>query len=385
MDGFIKRQLAETITEAARYFSVICLTGPRQSGKSTLIHNLFADYRYYSMEDYEVKAFAESDPVSFLNNSEDGMVIDEIQRVPMLLSYIQGIVDSNPQRRFVISGSSNFLLLKNISQSLAGRVGVFELLPMSYAEMKDRYAIKPLDEILYEGMYPAVCSGKNIARFMYPSYVKTYLDKDVRELINVKDMSLFHRFLKLCAGRIGSVFNASELAGDVGVSSHTIEAWLSVLEASYIIVRLQPWYENTRKRLVKSPKIYFTDTGLACYLLSIESPTQLSTDKMRGHLFENFVVMEALKRRYNEGRESNIFYYRDAKKNEIDLLVTRGDALECYEVKSSQTYNRSFEDVLRHADTLLTTSVCRKVVVYAGDFENTAGEVEILNFRNLAL
>lgn len=382
MFDFIERDLAATLLDASQYFPVLCVTGPRQSGKSTLIKHIFNGYRRFTLEDYDVRSMAQNDPLGFLNQTNGGMIIDEVQRVPELLSYIQGIVDDRPERRFVLSGSSNFLLLKTVSQSLAGRAGVFELLPMSLSEAKEAYAEKTLDEIIYNGCFPAVCAGKNVAKYLYPAYTKTYIDKDLRQLININNLSQFHTFLRLCAARIGSIFNASELAGEVGVASNTINAWVSVLEASYIIMRLQPWSENTRKRLTKSPKLYFCDTGLACHLLDIESPEQLSRDKMRGHLFENLIVMEALKQRYNKGKESNIFFFRDAKGNEIDLLIREAGELKAIEIKSSQTYAPSFEDVLKNTDSLLTTPVSKRAVVYAGNMENATADIALLNYRN---
>lgn len=382
MFDFIERDLAATLLDASQYFPVLCVTGPRQSGKSTLIKHIFNGYRRFTLEDYDVRSMAQNDPLGFLNQTNGGMIIDEVQRVPELLSYIQGIVDDRPERRFVLSGSSNFLLLKTVSQSLAGRAGVFELLPMSLSEAKEAYADKTLDEIIYNGCFPAVCAGKNVAKYLYPAYTKTYIDKDLRQLININNLSQFHTFLRLCAARIGSIFNASELAGEVGVASNTINAWVSVLEASYIIMRLQPWSENSRKRLTKSPKLYFCDTGLACHLLDIESPEQLSRDKMRGHLFENLIVMEALKQRYNKGKESNIFFFRDAKGNEIDLLIREAGELKAIEIKSSQTYAPSFEDVLKKSGSLLTTPVSKRAVVYAGNMENAAADIALLNYRN---
>lgn len=383
MFDFIERDLAATLLDASQYFPVLCVTGPRQSGKSTLIKHIFNGYRRFTLEDWDVRSMAQNDPLGFLNQTNGGMIIDEVQRVPELLSYIQGIVDDRPERRFVLSGSSNFLLLKTVSQSLAGRAGVFELLPMSLSEAKEAYAEKTLDEIIYNGCFPAVCAGKNVAKYLYPAYTKTYIDKDLRQLININNLSQFHTFLRLCAARIGSIFNASELAGEVGVASNTINAWVSVLEASYIIMRLQPWSENSRKRLTKSPKLYFCDTGLACHLLDIESPEQLSRDKMRGHLFENLIVMEALKQRYNKGKESNIFFFRDAKGNEIDLLIREAGELKAIEIKSSQTYAPSFEDVLKKTGSLLTTPVSKRAVVYAGNMENAAADIALLNYRNL--
>ena len=382
MFDFIERDLAATLLDASQYFPVLCVTGPRQSGKSTLIKHIFNGYRRFTLEDWDVRSMAQNDPLGFLNQTNGGMIIDEVQRLPELLSYIQGIVDDRPERRFVLSGSSNFLLLKTVSQSLAGRAGVFELLPMSLSEAKEAYAEKTLDEIIYNGCFPAVCAGKNVAKYLYPAYTKTYIDKDLRQLTNINNLSQFHTFLRLCAARIGSIFNASELAGEVGVASNTINAWVSVLEASYIIMRLQPWSENSRKRLTKSPKLYFCDTGLACHLLDIESPEQLSRDKMRGHLFENLIVMEALKQRYNKGKESNIFFFRDAKGNEIDLLIREAGELKAIEIKSSQTYAPSFEDVLKKTGSLLTTPVSKRAVVYAGNMENAAADIALLNYRN---
>lgn len=386
MIEFIDRQLATTLRDAARYFSVICLTGPRQSGKSTLTCRLFEEYHRVSLENPDIRMSAAADPMAFLNQTNGGLIIDEIQRLPMLLEYIQSIVDAHPERRFVLTGSSNFMLLKNVTESLAGRAGVFDLLPLSLMELRQAGilpAIDMLDETMVGGLYPAVCAGKNISRFLYPAYLRTYLDRDVRQIVNVGNISQFHTFLRLCAGRIGSLFNASELANEVGVSSNTINSWLNVLEASYIIFRLRPWSENTRKRLVKSPKIYFCDTGLACYLLDIETAAQLSRDKMRGHLFENLVIAEALKKRLNDGREPNMFFFRDAKGNEIDLLTLHGGMLSAYEIKSSATYSTDFEKTLRNAATLINTPVVQRTVIYGGDYQNAAGDIRITNWREM--
>ncbi len=386
MIEFIDRQLATTLRDAARYFSVICLTGPRQSGKSTLTCRLFEEYHRVSLENPDIRMSAAADPMAFLNQTNGGLIIDEIQRLPMLLEYIQSIVDAHPERRFVLTGSSNFMLLKNVTESLAGRAGVFDLLPLSLMELRQAGilpAIDMLDETMVGGLYPAVCAGKNISRFLYPAYLRTYLDRDVRQIVNVGNISQFHTFLRLCAGRIGSLFNASELANEVGVSSNTINSWLNVLEASYIIFRLRPWSENTRKRLVKSPKIYFCDTGLACYLLDIETAAQLSRDKMRGHLFENLVIAEALKKRLNDRREPNMFFFRDAKGNEIDLLTLHGGMLSAYEIKSSATYSTDFEKTLRNAATLINTPVVQRTVIYGGDYKNAAGDIRITNWREM--
>ena len=258
---YIHRELSAVIEEAYRYFSVITVTGPRQSGKTTLLRNLFSHLPYYSLENLDVRSFAENDPVAFLNQHTEGMILDEVHNAPNLLSYIQGMVDDDADRRFILSGSSQFAMLKKVTQSLAGRTAVFELLPLSYSEIREQATDTPLDNLLFNGFYPAIYSGRNVPKFLYPAYMKTYLDKDVRDLLQIKDMMQFHTFIRLCAGRIGSLFKASELANEIGVSSHTVTAWLSVLQASYIVFLLPPYFENTRKRLTKTPKLYFTDTA----------------------------------------------------------------------------------------------------------------------------
>ena len=381
--GYIKRNMEELLLEASKYFSVLCVTGPRQSGKSTILKNLFPNAVTYSLKDVNVREFAMNDPLAFLNQTNDLMFIDEAQKVPQLFEYIQGIVDNNPDRKFLLSGSSNFELMNSLSESLAGRAGVFELMPMSLSETLQKSSVKSMDDFLYDGLFPAICAGKNIARLFYPSYVKTYLEKDVRDLLKIKDIMLFMKFMKLCAARVGSIFNASEVANEVGVDSKTIHSWLSVLSASYIIYLLPPYYENISKRLVKSPKLYFTDPGLACFLLDIESPKQLSRDKMRGNIFENFVVMEAVKHRMNAGKEGGVYFYRDSNMNEVDLLVKEEGEIKAFEIKSSMTYTKDFEKTLRKLPEWIKTPVARKVVVYDGDFENNAGEVEVINYRNL--
>lgn len=380
---YIHRELSSVLEEAYRYFSVITVTGPRQSGKTTLIRNLFPHLPYYSLESLDIRSFAENDPIAFLNQNEEGMILDEVHNAPDLLSYIQGIVDEHPDKRYILSGSSQFAMLKRVTQSLAGRTAVFELMPLSYSETKDLTADVPLDKLLFNGFYPAIYSGRNVPEFLYPAYMKTYLDRDVRDLLQIKDMMQFHIFIKLCAGRIGSLFKASELANEIGVCPNTITSWLSVLQASYIVTLLPPYFENTSKRLTKMPKLYFLDTGLACYLLGIESPEQLSRDKMRGALFENFVVTEALKQRYNQGKESNLYFYRDSNQNEIDLLLKRNTRLYGIEIKSSMTYHKDFEKALKRIDEWVKAPVDGKAVVYAGNFENTAGEIKLLNYTNM--
>jgi len=384
MTDYIHRKIEETILEASKYFSVIAVSGPRQSGKSTLLTQLFPLYEKYSLKDLNILDYAKNDPIAFLNQTDEGIFIDEIQRCPQLLDYIQGIVDNNPKRHFALSGSSNFEVMKNLSESLAGRAGVFELLPMSIQEVTGKVDLDNLNQILYNGLYPSICAKKNIAKFFYPSYVRTYLEKDVRDLLQIKDQIRFTKFLKLCAARIGSLFNASELGAEVGVSSKTISHWLSVLQASYLITLLPPYYENIPKRLVKSPKLYFNDPGLACYLLDIETPQQLDRDKMRGAIFENMIVMEAIKHRYNMGLEGGVFFYRDSNQNEVDLLIKQEGELTAIEVKSSMTYSSSFEKALTQIEGWIKTPISTKAIVYSGDFENTSGNINLINYRHIS-
>lgn len=384
MTDYIHRKIEETILEASKYFSVIAVSGPRQSGKSTLLTQLFPLYEKYSLKDLNILDYAKNDPIAFLNQTDEGMFIDEIQRCPQLLDYIQGIVDNNPKRHFALSGSSNFEVMKNLSESLAGRAGVFELLPMSIQEVTGKVDLDNLNQILYNGLYPSICAKKNIAKFFYPSYVRTYLEKDVRDLLQIKDQIRFIKFLKLCAARIGSLFNASELGAEIGVSSKTISHWLSVLQASYLITLLPPYYENIPKRLVKSPKLYFNDPGLACYLLDIETPQQLDRDKMRGAIFENMIVMEAIKHRYNMGLEGGVFFYRDSNQNEVDLLIKQEGELTAIEVKSSMTYSSSFEKTLTQIEGWIKTPISKKAIVYSGDFENTSGNINLINYRHIS-
>lgn len=379
----IYRDLKNTMLENYDYFPVITLTGPRQSGKTTLIREVFQKLPYYSMENLDTQAFASNDPIAFLNQDHRGMILDEVQNTPHLMSYIQGIVDEHPERRFVLSGSAQFSLMRSITQSLAGRTAVLELLPLSLNEIRSSLPNQDTDSLILNGFYPAIHAGKNKAELFYPAYTKSYLERDVRQLLQIKDMRAFQVFLRLCAGRIGSLFNCSELSNEVGVSVNTIRSWLSLLQASYIVTLLPPYYENSRKRLTKTPKLYFYDTGLAAYLLNIENSQQLSHDRMRGHLFENMVVMEFMKSAYNEGRSGNLSFYRDSNGNEIDLLVAKGGSYTAIEIKSAQTYNSDFEKGLKSASPELESKIAEKAVVYAGDYENIEAKIKLLNFKNM--
>lgn len=380
---YINRAIEGVIREASKYFSVISVTGPRQSGKSTLLKHLFPNTDTYSLKDVHVREFAENDPVAFLKQNTKGMIIDEVQKAPILLEYIQGIVDNNPECKFYLTGSSNFELLQHLSESLPGRAGVYELLPMTYHETASTIEGNNINEFLYGGLYPAVCAKKNRPHLFYPAYVKTYLERDVRDFLKIKNQMQFMKFMKLCAARIGSVFNASEIAAQIGVDNKTISHWMTILQASYLIVLLPPYYENISKRLVKSPKLYFCDPGLACYLLDIESPRQLERDKMKGAIFENYVVMEVIKHRYNQGLLNGVYFYRDSNQNEVDILLKQEGEITAIEIKSSMTFHVSFNRHISRLSEWIKTPVSQKLVVYTGDFENTMGDIKLINYSHL--
>lgn len=380
----IVRKLEVAIKENLNYFSVVTITGPRQSGKTTLIKSMFPELPFFSLENPDTRAMAITDPVAFLATGSEGMILDEVQNTPDLLSYLQGVVDDHPQRKYILSDSSQFSLQNSITQSLAGRTAVLELLPLSLQELSANTTdITDADRLLYAGFYPSIHADLNIPRLFYPAYVRTYLERDVRGFLQISDLYRFQTFLKLCAGRIGSLFNASELSNEVGVSVNTIRAWLSVLQASYIVFMLHPYFENTRKRLTKTPKLFFYDTGLACYLLGIENERQLQTDRMRGHLFENMVVADMMKRRANAGREAGLMFYRDSNGNEIDLLVPDGTGIEAYEIKSASTYSSSFETGFRHLPDQLSSRLTRRAILYNGNQERRDAPIEVLHYSSL--
>lgn len=379
----IKRKLEILINENLRYFPIVTVTGPRQSGKTTLIRSMFSHLPYYSLENPDTRALAISDPVAFLSQHSDGMILDEVQNVPELLSYLQGIVDEHRDRKYILSGSSQFKLQNSITQSLAGRTAVLELLPLAINEVADIADTNNVDNLMLQGFYPAIYAGDNISRLFYPAYMRTYLERDVRQLLQVKDLYQFQTFLRLCAGRTGSLFNASELSNEVGISVNTVRSWLSILQASYIVFMLHPYFDNSRKRLTKTPKLYFYDTGLACYLLGIENETQLNSDRMRGHLFENMVISDIMKRRAHAGKSTDLMFYRDSNGNEIDLLVPDGQTWEGYEIKSSSTYNSAFEKGFHSITNQLDAQLTRRAVIYCGTQERHDAHVDVLNYASL--
>ena len=367
------------------YYPIVTLTGPRQAGKTTLIRHVFPEKEYVSLEDPDMRYLAQSDPRIFLGRFPDGAIFDEVQRAPELFSYLQTIVDmSNKEGMFILSGSQSFLLQEKISQSLAGRAAVLKLLPLSLAELSDsKISVDDLEQVLFTGGYPRIFDKSIPTSDFFPSYLQTYLERDVRTLQNVQNLDSFSLFIRLCAGRIGQLLNISSLATECGVSVNTAKGWLSILEASYIIFRLRPHYKNFNKRLVKMPKLYFYDTGLACYLLGLQNTEQLLSHYMRGEVFENFVIAELVKARINSGQETNLYFWRDHKGLEVDCIVDKGGELAAIECKSGRTVTFSFFDNLNKWSTLAAGDSTGKVVVYAGDISQVVAGAELLSWRDL--
>ena len=349
----IVRILEKKARELLEKYPILTITGPRQSGKTTLIKKIADELPYINLEQPDIRSLATSDPKSFINNYKDGAILDEIQNVPDLFSYLQVISDANPDSKFILSGSQNFQLLEGISQSLAGRTALLKLLPFSVPEIKNGYKeMGTVWEMIYKGFYPRLYEKDIAPADFYPFYIQTYIERDIRQLINVKDLSRFIVFLKICAGRCGQVINYTSIANDVGISPNTAKDWLSALEASYIIYKLQPHHKNFNKRLTKQSKLYFYDTGLACSLLQIENTEQLKTHYLKGGLFENFVITEFIKRYANQGKEQHLYFWQDHKGTEIDLLIDKGQDITPIEIKAGETSNASYFDNLKYWSSL---------------------------------
>ena len=381
----IKREISKTLKELCKKYPVISVTGPRQSGKTTLIQNLFQHKPYISLEDPDERLFALNDPRGFLNRFADGVILDEVQRVPDLFSYIQTIVDARKKNgMFILSGSQNFLLLEKISQSLAGRVAILKLLPLSIIEMKKHGILQEnIIELLHSGSYPGLYSNKIESGFFFPNYIQTYVERDIRSIKQIGDLNSFTRFMQLCAGRIGQLLNISSIANDCGIAVNTAKSWISILESSYTVFLLQPHYSNFNKRIVKSPKLYFYDTGLAASLLKIENKSQMLSHYLLGGLFENLIIIDLLKNRFNKGLTSNLYFWRDNKGVEIDCIVEKANNLIPIEIKSSQTYNIDFFKNINFWNSISGNSPENSFVIYGGDKSMKTKDGNILSWKSI--
>ena len=378
----INRSSEKELLALSMQYRAVAVVGPRQSGKTTLVRQVFPDKTYVNLENIDTRRFAMEDPRGFLSGLSEGAIIDEIQRVPELFSYLQQILDENPVKGlFILTGSNNFLLQEKISQSLAGRVGYLFLLPLSLTELG-----KPLpatNELIFRGFYPELYAERSMnAGKYYDNYIRTYVERDVRLIKNIVDLYAFERFLRLCAGRTGQLLNINSLAIEVGVDNKTINSWLSVLETSFITFRLQPFHKNYNKRIVKMAKLYFYDVGLASSLLGIENKEQLVLHPLRGNLFENLVVCEFLKTRFNQGKRNNLFFWRDNVGTEIDLLIEHTDRLLPVEIKSGQTIT---DEYFRSLNTWLKISgIDTGYVIYAGNqIQNRSNGITVLPYTEL--
>ncbi len=383
--NYVHRHIETILGQVVRQYPIITITGPRQSGKTTLVRHLFPDKHYVSLENPDQREMALNDPRAFLKSIESGAILDEIQRAPLLLSYLQELVDTTPQPgRFILTGSNQFMMLDKITQSLAGRTVILKLLPFSIAEIKAVTTDFTTDAFLYHGFYPGIYVNQLNPTIAYRSYFETYIERDLRQLSQVKDLMLFQKFVRLCAGRIGQIFNAHQLSNEVGVSVPTIKSWLSLLQTSYIVFLLPPYFENIKKRLIKSPKLYFYDVGLASYLLGIESPEQISRDPLRGNLFENLVLSELIKTRINKGLDMNLYFFRDQHQNEVDVVFKRGSLFTTAEIKSAQTFTSHFLKGLLYFRKLFPQRIENEFLIYDGDLEQDVQGIHVLNYRSAA-
>ena len=379
---YYKRQMEKRLKELARSYYVLVICGPRQSGKSTLVQKLFKNHDYVSLEDPDERLFASQDPRGFLAQFQKKVIIDEVQNVPQIFSYIQGIVDKKKiKAQFVLTGSSHFNLIEGVSQSLAGRSAVFELLPLSQSELSKTPS--SLEEIILKGGYPSIHFNRQPITDWYKDYCKNYVEKDIRKLLNIRHLNTFQLFLKMCAARCGQIINYSSIANDCGIATNTVKEWINILEASFIIYRLNPYYKNYSKRLIKSPKLYFYDTGIACHLLEIQAYKQLITHPMRGYLFESWVISEFKKSFYNQHRNAPLYYWRTSKGIEVDVIIDKGNKFNVIEIKSGKTIHPSFFKNIDYFNDLTKEKVSRKYLIYAGTKLQIRNKIKILPWSNI--
>lgn len=381
----IERNIKDKLTFLTSKFPVVTLTGIRQCGKSTLLRNCFTDYKYVSLEDIDIRRIAQTDPRGFLDSFGTRIIIDEAQYAPDLFSYIQTKVDEvNNAGMYILAGSHNFLLMENISQSLAGRAAILRMAPFSVSELAQADLLpETIDKWLFTGGFPRIYDKEIPPTDYFPSYIQTYIERDIRTLRNVGNLSLFIKFMKLCAARIGQLLNMQSLANECGVSVATAHAWLSILETSYVVFLLRPYYKNFNKRLVKTPKLYFYDTGLAASLLGLTDSSQMTLHYLRGELFENMVIAEKMKGCYAQGKEPQMYFWRDSNQNEVDLLTEDGMQLNAFEIKSSATMNADFFKGLKRFADISGLMSENLNVVYGGDMNITTQQGNYISWKNL--
>lgn len=378
----IPRIMADTLLAAANEYPVVTLTGPRQAGKTTLVRAVFPEHRYCNLENPEVRRLATEDPKQFFHLHQGPLILDEIQRVPQLLSWIQVRVDEDKSKGvYILTGSHQLQLQEAVTQSLAGRTALLRLLPLSIRELEASGKIFDKNQLLHKGCLPRVHDDQLNPSMAYANYFRTYVERDVRQLMELRNQQLFETFIRLLAGRVGQPINLSSLAGDVGVSGTTLKQWLSILEASFVIFRLPPYYRNFGKRLVKSPKIYFTEPGLACWLLGIESPQEAGRDPLHGNLFENLVVAEAFKARLNSGQEPRLYFWQDSHRNEVDLVYEQQRELIPIEIKSAMTWHRDLASNLAKFQRNIPNPK-PGIVLYAGDLFPKTDHYSVHSFKD---
>lgn len=379
----IKREIEPKLLSLSKRYPVVTITGPRQSGKTTLAQRLFPDRKYFNLEELDTRQLAIEDPRGFLSEFSEGGIIDEIQHAPQLLSYIQADVDKHQQMgRYILIGSHQLELQQAVSQSLAGRTALLTLLPLSLQELIPLNLNMDMDDYLVTGFFPRIYKDHLDPTKAYRNYLQTYVERDIRRLTHIKDLIAFQRFLKLCAGRIGQPLNITSLCNDVGISAPTIKHWLALLEASFIIFRLQPYFENFGKRVIKSPKLYFTDVGLASYLLDIESIDQVKRDPLKGSLVENLVISELVKSRLNSGLDPHLYYYRDSHHNEVDVVFKTGDQLIPIEIKASKTFTTGFLKGLNFFQEAVGDRCKSGFVIYGGEKSQAIHQWNLLPYTN---
>lgn len=383
----VKRQIENIIKAQQAKFPILAITGPRQSGKTTMLKELFRDYRYVSLENPDMRSFASDDPNGFLNEYAEKVILDEVQSVPQLFSYLQTKVDeSKKMGQYILSGSQNFNLISKITQTLAGRVALFKLLPLGFEELKTESLLaENYQKIIFKGFYPAIFDREIDPNIFYTNYLQTYVEKDVTELLGIRDLTAFRTFLGLCAGRAGQLLNISGLANDCNISQPTAKAWLSILESSYIIFLLHPFHENFNKRLVKSPKLYFYDTGLLSHLLGIRSAEEINTNRLKGNLFENLILAEFQKKNYHQYLHLNYYFWQDSNANEVDMLIKNNDGFDAFEIKATETISPVLFKQLDRFEELAKPTKVKKTLIYGGLNSQKRSKYNVLSWKDISL